>query len=215
MKDKLLLIYKILLSEFGKQYWWPGETRFEVCIGAILTQNTNWQNVEKAINNLKRKNLLSPYTLEKIDLKKLAAFIKPSGYFNQKSKKIKEFLKWFKKYNYNFEEVMKRDTFELRKELLNIWGIGEETADSILLYALDKPIFVVDAYTKRLFVRHNFIKEKDAKYKNIQSIFMNNLPLDKNLFNEYHALIVKLGKIYCKKQPLCNKCVLNKRELFL
>lgn len=210
MDKKLRLIYTKLFTCFGPQRWWPGESPFEVIVGAILTQNTNWKNVEKAINNLKRKNLLNPKRLYRVSLKRLASSIKPTGYFNIKAKRLKYFLDvLFNSYDGNLKNMFSFDTPILRQILLDIKGIGEETADSILLYAAQRPIFVVDAYTKRIFLRHGMIKQKDS-YRQIQDLFMNNLNKDMKLFNEYHALLVKLGKDICiKRNPKCNFCSLK------
>ncbi|MEW6170235.1 MAG: endonuclease III domain-containing protein [Candidatus Omnitrophota bacterium] len=207
MKNKLNKIYQRLYKEFGPQHWWPGESSFEIMIGAILTQNTNWANVEKAISNLKQKNSLSPNKLYKLSHKRLAQLIRPAGYFNIKAKRIKNFLDFlFKEYKGNIKIMRKVPTGTLRKKLLLVNGIGQETADSILLYALDKSVFVVDAYTKRMLLRHKIIKE-ETSYEEIQEIFHNNLEQNKELFNEYHALIVRLGKEICKtKNPLCHIC---------
>jgi len=210
MRNKLESIYKKLYAHFGPQYWWPADTDFEVIVGAILTQNTNWGNVEKAILNLKKAKVLTPNKLHKLSLKKLAHFITPAGFFNIKSKRLKAFLIFlFSNYNGNVKLMLKEETLVLRGKLLSVKGIGPETADSILLYALNKPIFVVDAYTKRIFSRHKFIK-KDAFYQDTQDLFMNNLKKDVRLFNEYHALLVKLAKVYClKSKPKCGLCPLR------
>jgi endonuclease-3 related protein len=209
MRKKLLKIYKKLLRCFGPQHWWPGETALEIIIGAILTQNTSWKNVEKAINRLKSKSILNYPSLKKIAEKKLAVYITSSGYYRIKARRIKNFLGFLeKKYKgkiYNLKRVKLK---KLRKELLNINGIGPETADSILLYALNKPVFVIDAYTKRIFSRHNFIPH-NISYEMAQNLFMQNLSKDIFLYNEFHALIVKVGNIYCKKIPECVKCPLN------
>ena len=207
---KLTDIYNRLYAHFGPQHWWPAENPFEVMIGAILTQNTAWSNVEKAIANLKRKRLLSPQKIKRIHARHLAALIKSSGFYNEKTKKLKAFIKFLIGFcDGNINKLYPNGTEVLRKEFLKIKGIGEETADSILLYALNKPIFVVDAYTKRIFIRHRLIT-KDATYGEIQKFFMNNIPKRVKLFNEYHALIVQAGKNYCKKNnPLCEICPLK------
>lgn len=197
--DKINNIYNILFKEYSQRNWWPTKTsnkRFEISIGAILTQNTNWKNVEKAINNLIENKLLSKESISKIETKKLAKIIKSSGYHNQKAKKLKEFIKFLD----SKKEIN-------RNNLLNVWGIGKETADSILLYAYNKKIFVIDAYTKRIFNRIGF-NEQD--YDELQNLFMNNLKKDVDLYKEYHALLVEHGKNICKTKPLCNKCCLNK-----
>lgn len=218
MKDKrinrsLLRIYDSLFARFGPRHWWPGDTRIEIIIGAILTQNTAWANVEKAVRNLKEEKALSVSKLSKIPEKKLARLIRPSGYYNIKAGRIKNFLNFLNTvYGGSINKMFRTDLYRLREELLKVKGIGQETADSILLYAGDKPIFVVDAYTKRAFSRHGFIT-KDAEYREIQRLFMNNLPKDAGLFNEFHALIVELGKSICKsKKPLCSKCPIRRIE---
>jgi endonuclease-3 related protein len=209
LSEQLKEIYDLLFKRFGPQDWWPGDTPFEVIVGAILTQNTNWTNVEKAIINIKNADALTPEKLHHLDITKLAALIRPAGYFNIKAKRLKNFLDWFFE-NYsgkleNFENVR---TPELREQLLSVKGIGPETADSILLYALNRPVFVVDAYTARICSRHHLIGE-DADYHQIQETFESNLPSDIQLFNEYHALLVHLGKDFCKPTPKCEECPLN------
>ncbi|MEO0156982.1 MAG: endonuclease III domain-containing protein [candidate division WOR-3 bacterium] len=202
----LIKIYECLFNTFGPQHWWPGDTPFEVMVGAILTQNTNWQNVEKAINNIKRANLLHPHKLLE-NREKIPQLIRPSGFYKLKSKRLISFLKYFvERYNGEVKNFNKKETNYLRNELLSVPGIGPETADSILLYALERPVFVIDAYTRRMLTRHNLISQ-NADYGEIQRFFENNLPRDIRLYNEYHALIVRLGKEYCKKnEPLCDTC---------
>ncbi len=202
-------IYDLLYERFGPQDWWPGDTPFEVIVGAILTQNTNWTNVEKAINNIKNAGALSPEKLHRLDIQKLAQLIRPAGYFNIKAKRLKNFLDWFfGNFSNFFENFGKIPTPELREQLLSVKGIGPETADSILLYALNRPVFVVDAYTARICSRHHLISD-DADYHQIQEMFESNLPCDIQLFNEYHALLVRLGKDFCKPKPKCEECPLN------
>ncbi|MEO0124393.1 MAG: endonuclease III domain-containing protein [candidate division WOR-3 bacterium] len=205
----LIKIYERLFNTFGPQHWWPGDSPFEVMVGAILTQNTNWQNVEKAINNIKRANLLHPHKLLE-NREKISQLIRPSGFYKLKSKRLISFLKYFvERYNGEVKNFNKKETNYLRNELLSVPGIGPETADSILLYALNRPVFVVDAYTRRMLKRHNLISEK-ADYNDIQKFFESNLPRDIQLYNEYHALIVRLGKEYCKKNdPLCDICPIH------
>jgi endonuclease-3 related protein len=214
MTLNLNLLYNKLYSHFGPQHWWPAETSFEVIVGAILTQNTNWLNVEKAIKNLKDKKLLTPVKLHRLTQKRLAPFIKSTGYYNIKAKRLKEFLNFlFRSYQGSLIRLSLVDTQILRMQLLNVNGIGPETADSILLYALNKPVFVIDAYTKRILLRHRFIKE-DFDYEGIQNLFMKILKKDIKLYNEYHALLVKLGKEYClKNKPKCNMCPLGKSKI--
>jgi endonuclease-3 related protein len=206
-REKLDRIYKKLYRSLGRQYWWPAKTKLEVVVGAVLTQNTSWSNVERAISNLAKNNTLSFNKLYNLKIKKLARLIKPAGYFNIKARRLKNLLQFMNKnYQGSLRKMRREDTYKLREELLSVNGIGQETADSILLYALDKPIFVVDAYTKRIFSHLNIVAP-DAPYEQIQKLFMDNLSADSGLFNEYHALLVRLGKDYCKKQrPLCQKC---------
>jgi endonuclease-3 related protein len=209
VKNIVFKIFEILSSHFGPQNWWPGESELEIMIGAILTQNTNWQNVEKAMKNLKEKTNLEPRLIYQLPLKKLAKIIKPSGFYNIKAKRLKEFLKFFlKEYNGEIEKMRKEDGKILREKLLKIKGIGKETADSILLYALEKPFFVIDNYTKRIFLRHKLFEENKS-YDEWQAFFTDNLPKDTKIYNEYHALLVKLAKTYCLKRPLCEKCPLK------
>ncbi len=192
-------IYCLLLEEYGPQHWWPGKTKDEIIIGAVLTQNTNWQNVEKAISNLSQTDLLSLSKLAFTDVETLTAYIKPSGYYNQKALRLIDTAKALS------APSIPADLPSLRSHLLSVRGIGEETADSILLYAFGFPVFVVDAYTERIFSRLKFIVP-NAAYHQIQVLFMDNLEPDAALFNEYHALIVKHGKSCCKKIPLCGSC---------
>ena len=209
IKRILNFIYDRLYESFGPQKWWPGDTQLEIIVGAILTQNTSWTNVEKAIGNLKRENLLDVENLKKITTRRLAHLIKPAGYYNIKAKRLKNFIEYLHSfYDGSLKKMFDRDYLRLRAELLSLNGIGQETADSILLYAGNKPIFVVDAYTKRILQRHHLI-DKDASYSEIQNLFMDNLKKDVKLFNEYHALLVNLGKNICLKRPLCEICPLK------
>jgi endonuclease-3 related protein len=209
LAEQLKEIYDLLYKRFGPQDWWPGDTPFEVIVGAILTQNTNWTNVEKAITNIKNAGLLTPEKLHHIDIKRIAELIRPAGYFNIKAKRLKNFLDWFfENYDGKLVNLEKVRTSDLREQLLSVKGIGPETADSILLYALNRPVFVVDAYTARVCARHHLIDE-GADYHSIQETFESNLPCDIQLFNEFHALIVNLGKNYCKPTPKCDICPLN------
>ena len=209
MKRKLKLIFKRLYSVFGPQHWWPAESSFEIMVGAILTQNTNWSNVEKAISVLKENKLLNARRLYQLPKKRLAGLIKSAGYYNVKAARLKSFLKFFlDRYAAKIKIMGEQDLKTLRAQLLTVKGIGPETADSILLYALNKPIFVVDTYTKRILSRHGLIRAQ-ADYSQLQGIFMRNLKNDVQLFGEYHALLVKLGKDYCRKQnPKCEICPL-------
>jgi endonuclease-3 related protein len=211
MISKILTeIYQLLFDRFGPQHWWPGETQFEIITGAILTQNTNWTNVEKAIANLKSADCLTPEKLYHLDVSKLAELIRPAGYYNIKAKRLKNFLNWlFCNYNGRLTNLQNLDTDQLRAELLAVKGIGHETADSILLYALGRPIFVIDAYTARIAIRHRLI-EPDADYEQLRELFQSNLTLDSQLFSEYHALLVKVGKEFCKPKAKCTGCPLEK-----
>jgi endonuclease-3 related protein len=175
----------------------------------VLTQNTNWANVEKAIANLKSAERLSPQGLRDIDPARLAELIRPAGYYNLKSRRLKNLLDWlFDDYEGEVENLRNVYTDRLRTELLSVKGVGRETADSILLYALDRPVFVVDAYTARIAVRHGLI-EPDADYEQLRELFESNLPEDIRLFNEYHALLVRVGKEFCKTKARCSGCPLE------
>jgi len=209
-RETLTEIYQLLYDAFGPQHWWPGDTQFEIIAGAILTQNTNWSNVEKAIANLKSADLLSPEKLYHIDTSQLAELIRPAGYYNIKAKRLKNLINWlFENYDGKLSNLEGLDTEQLRAELLSVKGVGRETADSILLYALDRPVFVVDAYTARVAFRHGLI-EPDADYEQLRELFQSNLPQDTNLFNEYHALLVRLGKKFCRPKAQCHACPLEK-----
>lgn len=212
IRKKLMVVYRALFKAFGPQRWWPGDTPFEVMVGAVLTQNTAWGNVEKAIANLKRDRLLVPSRLNRVPVRRLAALIRPSGYFNVKARRLKHLLEFIRtEYGGSLKRMFAEDFRELRQKLLMVNGIGPETADAILLYAGGKPLFVVDAYTKRVFGRHGFFS-LDADYLEVQRLFMENLPRDRrlSLYNEYHALIIKVGKEHCKRtKPACSKCPLN------
>ncbi|MBI5586958.1 MAG: endonuclease III domain-containing protein [Deltaproteobacteria bacterium] len=202
--------YSCLFESFGPQGWWPANTRFEMIVGAILTQNTAWTNVEKAISNLKGKRLLTPEKIHALKAVELAALIRPAGYFNIKAKRLKNFTSFlFNGCGGSLDRLLRKDSAVLRRELLDVNGVGPETADSIILYAAGKPEFVIDAYTKRIFSRHG-LTGHDAGYDEIKTLFMENLPKDAALFNEYHALIVKTAKDYCRtKNPLCSECPLK------
>ena len=208
-KKVLTDIYDRLYSHFGPQYWWPGDTPFEIAVGAILTQNTNWSNVEKAITNLKKAKKLNSKALQSISHAELALLIRPAGYFNIKADRLKHFIDFLADhYNGSMKKMSADETLVLREKLLGVKGIGPETADSILLYALVKPVFVIDAYTKRILSRHKLVSEK-AAYHDLQDIFYESLPQDIKQFNEYHALIVMLGKDYCRPKPRCEGCPLQ------
>jgi len=204
--NELLTIYDTLLSFFGGQGWWPAETPFEVMVGAVLTQNTAWRNVERAIENLKEADVLTPHGLIGLDEARLARLIRPAGYYNVKARRLKHLMNFLdEEYGGNLERMFTEPLSSLRGELLAVKGIGPETADSILLYAGEKPTFVVDAYTRRVLFRHGMITD-GASYGDIQDLFMQSLPQDVALYKEYHALFVRLAKTFCKTKPLCAGC---------
>ncbi len=208
--NTLQAIYKKLYGHFGPQHWWPGDTPFEVAIGAILTQSTNWGNVEQAIRNLKSHNLLSPRGMHELSMRQLASLIRPAGYFNVKVRRLKAFLAFLMNdYRGKMDTMAREETAILRTKLLRVYGIGPETADSILLYAFGRPVFVIDAYTKRILSRHGVMAEGKS-YDEFQDLFHDFVDKDVSLYNEYHALVVKAGKTYCRKtKPLCAQCPLN------
>jgi len=204
----LLEIFDRLLARFGPLQWWPAETPFEVCIGAILTQNTAWTNVEKAIVNLRQGSMLTPAAIRQCRPEELAELIRPAGYFNVKSQRLKEFIDWlFRHHDGSLDLMFAGDWQALRVDLLSVRGIGPETADSILLYAGHQPTFVVDAYTRRLFHRLGWLPAS-AGYDQTRDLFMTALPSNVPLFNEYHALIVEQCKRFCRVRPLCLDCPL-------
>lgn len=208
-QQKLMDIYKRLYEHYGPQHWWPGQSCFEIIIGAILTQNTNWRNVEKAITNLKVKGCLSPEKLHHMPADEIAVLIRPAGYFNLKSRRLKGFLEWlFEKHDGSLANLELLPPSTLRQQLLSIKGIGPETADSICLYAFGKPVFVVDAYSARILGRHGFL-EPGCGYQDIQELFHSSLDRDADLFNDFHALLVQVGKQHCKRKPLCHGCPLE------
>ncbi len=210
MQEQVEHIYKRLYDHFGPQNWWPGETPFEVIIGAVLTQNTNWKNVERAIGNLKGVGLLSFARLSELPVALLAEYIRPAGYYNIKAGRLRNLFAMIREtYNSSMEEMLADSTDSLRRNLLSVKGIGPETADSILLYAANRPVFVVDTYTHRILSRHDLICE-DFGYDEIQEFFMDHLDPDPSLFNEFHALLVCAGKEFCKKsKPRCSDCPLK------
>lgn len=204
--------YRLLLAHFGPQHWWPGETPFEVMVGAVLTQNTAWANVEKAIGNLRAAGPLDCRLILEMPEAELAQRLRPAGYFNVKAKRLRAFCAFLDERNVLETPEQLRgqgDLPTLRKALLAVHGIGEETADSILLYALELPVFVVDAYTRRIFQRLGLLKG-DESYGAIQGLFQAHLPRDVALYNEYHALIVRHGKDICRPRPRCALCPLNR-----
>lgn len=211
-------VYERLFAHFGPQNWWPGDTPFEIAVGAILTQNTNWGNVERAINNLKKNKMLTPKKLGTLTQSKLAELIRPAGYYNIKAKRLKNFLQFLAESSGgSLKDLARRETTALRTALLSVNGVGPETADSILLYALEKEVFVVDAYTRRFLTRHKILSGKED-YETVRNMFEDSFPVTKTpnkygrrlqFFNEFHALIVMLGKNYCKPKPKCQDCPLN------
>jgi endonuclease-3 related protein len=208
-REDLLKIYEHLYGYFGDLHWWPADSPFEVMVGAILTQNTAWTNVEKAISRLKVKKLLSPAALLRIDEEILAGIIRPSGYYHVKAKRLKSLVRFiFDEYSGNIDTMCMEDLRVLRDKLLNVRGVGPETADSIMLYACRKPVFISDAYTKRILRRHRVIPS-DADGAKIRTLFMTNLPHNASLFNQFHALLVHTGKIFCRKRPKCDLCPLR------
>lgn len=206
----LMAYHRVLADKLGPQHWWPAETPFEVIVGAILTQNTSWKNVEAAITNLKREKLLSPLAIEKVSVPRLERLIRSSGYFRQKAKKLKAFVRFLRlEYGGALKRMFRTPTAELREKLLGVHGIGPETADSILLYAARKEVFVVDAYTKRILSRHGWTEE-DVDYEEMRSLVENNLPRDVSLYNEFHAQFVQVGKNWCRpRDPRCSECPLG------
>lgn len=209
-KDAKQLIFQQIYEQLNKQYgdlnWWPAQSPYEVMIGAILTQNTNWKNVEKAINNLVDVNCLTSTAISLIPIKDLAELIRPSGYFNIKADRLKSFNSWYVE-NGEYEKLTIIETATLRDMLLSIKGVGPETADDILLYAFERPVFVVDAYFRRIFSRIGII-EKDTQYEMLRSVAEQNISNDTQIYNQYHALLVEHCKKVCKVKPNCYQCVL-------
>ena len=203
--------FNSLLTAFGPQHWWPAKTQFEVIVGAILTQNTSWTNVERAIGNLRDAELLSPVAIEAASLQRLERLVRPSGYFRQKARKLKALCAFLRaEFHGSLKRMFETPTILLRQKLLGLWGIGPETADSILLYAGQHAVFVVDTYTKRMLTRHGWIPEK-SKYDDIRWMFEKEFPGDVKRFNEFHALIVQTGKQFCvAHDPLCEECPLGR-----
>ncbi len=209
MKRRLLGIYAKLHAAFGPRAWWPADTPEEVIFGAILTQNAAWSNVVQALQALKDAHLLSFRRIDAADQQELARLVRPARYFNQKARALKAFAGYFgSRYHYSLERMRRRDTLELRDELLGVYRIGPETADCILLYALGKPVFVVDAYTKRILSRHGILSMQHG-YDDFQGLFMKHLPPDVAFYNDFHAQLVKLGNVYCSPKPRCEACPLR------
>jgi len=203
-------MYDLMLNHFGPQHWWPAEDALEMMVGAIFTQNTSWNNVEKAIKNLKKRSILNIKALHGISVPELAEEIRPAGYFNIKAARLKNLIKFIvERYDGDISMLLMEKTDVLREGLLSIRGVGPETADSILLYAVERPVFVIDSYTHRILNRHG-LADDQASYYELQELFMDNLVEDTGLFNEFHALIVRIGKQYCRRKPLCHICPLEK-----
>lgn len=210
LEELLLSYYEALRRSFGPRNWWPGETPFEVCVGAILTQNTAWKNVVMAINNLKAAALLDPWKLHELPHEQLPELIRPAGYFNVKARRLRNFVEHLvQRHGGELSSLFSAPVDALRRELLTINGVGKETADSIILYAADKLTFVVDAYTRRVLVSHSLISPGDD-YDTIQDLFHRNLPPDKDLFNDFHAQFVAVGHHFCKRTPACGACPLGR-----
>jgi endonuclease III related protein len=210
--QKLMDMFDLLVAHFGPQEWWPAETDIEMMVGAVLTQNTNWKNVERAIENLKSKGLLTVNALCSMPTEALAQEIRPAGYYNIKAKRLMNLIQFIKdRYGENLSGFYEDETQTLKEGLLSVNGVGPETADSILLYAARRPVFVIDAYTHRILKRHG-MSEDQATYYELQELFMDHLPEDQELYGEFHALIVQAGKNYCKRKPLCLACPLEKWE---
>jgi endonuclease-3 related protein len=209
-RKQLMAIYRALFKAYGPQQWWPGDSPFEVMVGAVLTQNTAWGNVEKAIANLKSGGPLTMVRIRGLSRRKLAALIRPSGYYTVKAKRISNLMVFLTGcYGGSLARMFRDDPVELRRGLLSVNGIGPETADAIMLYAAGHPVFVVDAYTRRIFSRHGMVSGDDG-YHVVQQLFMDSLPRDASLLNEYHALLVRLGKMHCTKTaPRCSGCPLE------
>ncbi len=202
-------VYRRLYRHYGNLHWWPGETPLEISVGAILTQNTAWSNVEKAIQRLKENQVLRVGSLRRLSLGQLAQLIKSAGYFNVKARRLNNFISFLQsRYGGSLNKMFRQDTSRLRTELLSVNGTGPETADSILLYAAEKPVFVIDAYTKRIFSRHGVMAYENS-YDDFQRLFMKRLPPDVPLYNQFHALLVYIGKDFCHTRPLCDSCPLN------
>jgi endonuclease III related protein len=206
----LAAYYEALSAHFGPSGWWPGDTPFEVAVGAVLTQNTAWTNVEKAIRNLKVSRMLTPRAVIRAPLEELEAALKPSGYFRVKARRLRSFCQFLiERYNGDMERMAREPLASLRPELLEVHGIGPETADDILLYACGKPVFVVDAYTRRILARHELVPA-NINYEPLRHLFECHLPADVDLYKDYHAQLVYTGKDYCKTNPDCQNCPLRK-----
>jgi endonuclease-3 related protein len=210
MGDMYTEVYQNLIDHFGPQNWWPGETPFEIIVGAVLTQNTNWRNVSKAIDNLREAELLNFNSLKLLAVDEIATYIRPSGYYNLKAKRLRNLFDMIENVYFGELDLFLQDSLASgRENLLSVKGVGPETADSILLYACELPTFVIDTYTHRVFSRHQLVDE-ETDYESMQDLFVSQLPQDVQLYNEYHALIVRVASTYCKKtNPLCEQCPLQ------
>lgn len=208
-RERLIQLYEKLLAAFGNRDWWPADTPFEVCVGAILAQNTAWSNVKLAMANLKAAQALDAFTLYSMPHDELAELIRPARFMNVKAQRLRNFMVHLvERRQGDLNQLFAGDIDSVRKELLSIKGVGKETADSMILYAGDKPIFVVDAYTKRVLVRHGLVDER-ADYDQMQELFHACLPRDPSFYNDFHAQIVAVGARYCKKKPKCDECPLG------
>lgn len=209
LADRLNDIFNQLLDHFGALHWWPADSPFEVVVGAILTQNTNWRNVEKAISALKEAGPLTVRKVLEIERQSLEEQIRPAGFFRQKAERLQLFAAYLMtRYGGDLSAMLAGPLSEVREELLQCKGVGPETADSILLYAGGRPSFVVDAYTRRLLGRLGLLNGRES-YDQIRDLFMTHLPRNSDLFNEFHALIVEQCKQYCRVKPLCSECPLQ------
>lgn len=209
MRRRLRRIYHLMHGRLGPQAWWPGHSRFEVIVGAILAQNTNWDNVEKAIHRLRQARALTPPAMAALSRRRLEKLIRPAGTYAVKARRLQNFLTFLRaRYGGSLRRMFQEEPARIRKALLEVSGIGPETADAILLYAGNMPVFVVDAYTKRILARHRLIP-RHSSYDQVQTLFMNHLPRDAALYNEYHALLVAIGKRYCRSIPRCDACPLR------
>ena len=208
MSERLMAVYKALLGRYGPQDWWPGDSPFEMMVGAVLTQAASWTNVEMAIANLKKADVLSPKAIRELEQEELAALVYSSGYYNAKARKLKALADFIgDRFGDDLDRMASADMESLRADLLGVYGIGEETADDILLYPLGMPAFVVDAYAKRLLFRLGLAPER-GPYKLYRTLFTDNLPANAQLYSEYHALVVRHGKETCGKKPACTECCL-------
>ncbi len=221
-------VYRDLLDDYGPQHWWPAEEPFEVMVGAVLTQSTSWRNAELAIDRLKAAAAMTPEALRNLPLSRLASLVRPSGYYNAKARKLQALAVWLgEEYRDDIARLSQTETSRLRHQLLAVHGIGEETADSIILYAANQPVFVIDAYTRRILGRifargdsfarlgnRGGLPPEGDSYRAYQLLFMDNLPRDTALFNEYHALLVRHGKDVCRNDPRCRRCCLRGRCRF-